>query len=77
MGLLSDYFLADYLLVVPGSLWPAARCTSSSVSPFSSAVVMKVARIECAETPRPSPMALAYLRSTRSMASFLALAIVT
>jgi hypothetical protein len=36
-------------LVVPGSLWLAARCTSSSVAPFSNAVVMKVARIECAE----------------------------
>jgi hypothetical protein len=31
---------------VLGSLWPAARCTSSSVAPFSSAVVMKVARVE-------------------------------
>jgi hypothetical protein len=28
---------------------PGARCTSSSVAPFSSAVVMKVARIECTE----------------------------
>jgi hypothetical protein len=27
----------------------AAFCTSSSWAPFSSAVVMKVARIECAE----------------------------
>jgi hypothetical protein len=35
--------------VVPGSAWPAARCTSSSVAPFSSAVVMKVARMECTE----------------------------
>jgi len=36
-------------LVVPGSRCPAAVCTSSSWAPFSSAVVMKVARIECAE----------------------------
>jgi hypothetical protein len=34
---------------VPGSRCPAAFCTSSSWAPFSSAVVMKVARIECAE----------------------------
>jgi hypothetical protein len=28
---------------------PGCFCTSSSWAPFSSAVVMKVARIECAE----------------------------
>ena len=36
------------------SRWPAAFCTSSSWAPFSSAVVMKVARIDCASSRDPS-----------------------
>jgi hypothetical protein len=53
----------SYSFVVEGSACPAADCTSSKLAPLSSAVVINVARIECAEYPLLSPIRCAYLRS--------------